>query len=131
MLEHLDDDAAAARELARVVRPGGRVWITVPLAYRYILPPLWPVYLGHDRRLGHKRHYDEASLVRVLRLAGFKHVETTYSGHAVKLLQLAVDRLLPLSPTKGHRLWWALERLDLRAVKRAYGALQLNAVFCR
>ena len=30
VLEHLDDDAAAARELARVVAPSGRVWATVP-----------------------------------------------------------------------------------------------------
>ena len=58
VLEHVEDDPKAAAELARVVRPGGRLWITVPLAYRYILPPLWPVYAWHDRKLGHKRHYD-------------------------------------------------------------------------
>ena len=131
VLEHLDDDRRAARELARVVQPGGLVWVTVPLAYRYILPPLWPVYLRHDRKLGHKRHYDEAALVDVLGQAGLRHVETTYTGHAVKVLQLALDRLLPLSASPRDRLWWLLERLDLRAVGRPWGALQLNAVFRR
>jgi len=131
VLEHLDDDVRAVRELARVVRPGGLVWVTVPLAYRYILPPLWPLYVWHDRRIGHKRHYHEAALVRIFEQAAFSHVATTYTGHVVKLLQLVLDRLLPLSKKRRDRLWWSLERLDLRAVRRAYGALQLNAVFRR
>ena len=129
VLEHVEDDPKAAAELARVVRPGGRLWITVPLAYRYILPPLWPVYAWHDRKLGHKRHYDESGLVGLLRRSGLVHAETTYTGHAVKVLQLAVDRLLPSSTPRGNRVWWRLERLDLRASHRPYGALQLNVVF--
>ena len=128
VLEHLDDDSSAAGELARVVRPGGLIWITVPLAYRYILPPLWPVYAWHDRKLGHKRHYDQAAIVRLFGRYGLKHAGTTYTGHAVKVLQLVVDRLLSSSTPRGHRIWWSLERLDLRASRRAYGALQLNAV---
>lgn len=131
VLEHLDDDGAAARELARVVRPGGLVWITVPLAYRYILPPLWPVYRRHDRKLGHKRHYDELALSRVLADAGLHHDETTYTGHFVKVVQYALDRLLPSSWRRRERVWWSLERADLRASRRPYGALQLNAVFRR
>jgi ubiquinone/menaquinone biosynthesis C-methylase UbiE len=129
VLEHVDDDPSAAGELARVVSPGGLIWITVPLAYRFILPPLWPVYAWHDRKLGHKRHYDEAAIVRLLGRFGLTHDETTYTGHAVKVLQLALDRLVPSSTPRGNRIWWSLERLDLRASRRAYGALQLNAVF--
>jgi SAM-dependent methyltransferase len=131
VLEHLDDDAAAASELARVVRPGGRVWITVPLAYRYILPPLWPAYLWHDRRIGHRRHYDERGLVRLFERVGLHHLGTTYTGHAVKVLQLLLDRTLPVAEATRDRIWWRLERRDLRAVGRRYGALQLNAVFRR
>jgi SAM-dependent methyltransferase len=47
-LEHLDDDAAAAREIGRVVREGGRVVATVPALQR-----LWTesdVYFDHRRR---------------------------------------------------------------------------------
>jgi SAM-dependent methyltransferase len=131
VLEHLDDDAPAAAELARVVRPGGIVWITVPVAYRYILPPIWPFYLRRDRDLGHRRHYSEQSLTRALGHAGLSHIETTYTGHAVKILQLALDRVLPQSWRSRDRIWWSLERRDLRAVTRAYGSLQLNAVFRR
>jgi ubiquinone/menaquinone biosynthesis C-methylase UbiE len=131
VLEHLDDDAAAVAELGRVVRPGGRIWVTVPLAYRYILPPLWPAYLWHDRRIGHKRHYDEHALVRLFERFGLRHVATTYTGHAVKVLQLVLDRMLPISADARDRLWWSLERRDLGAQRRRYGALQLNAVFER
>ena len=53
-LEHVDDDVAALTELARVVRDGARVWLTVPLAYRYMPPPAWPWYWLHDRRMGHR-----------------------------------------------------------------------------
>jgi SAM-dependent methyltransferase len=130
VLEHLDDGGAVA-ELGRVVRPGGLVWITVPLAYRYMLPPLWPVYRRHDRKLGHKRHYDVSALEYVLGGSGMRRVETTYTGHAVKILQLVLERLLPASWSAHDRIWWSLERLDLRAARRAYGALQLNAVFRR
>lgn len=129
VLEHLDDDLAAINELARVIRPNGLLWITVPNAYRYIPPPLWPVYLIHDRKLGHKRHYDAATLTRRVSGSGFHHVSTLFSGHPVKVLQLAVDRLLPLSDRRRSRIWWNLEGRDLRAHKRALGALQLNAVF--
>jgi hypothetical protein len=59
------------------------------------------------------------------------HVETSYSGHPVKILQLVLDRLLPTSIAARDRLWWQLEHLDLRAAGRAYGALQLSAVFER
>jgi SAM-dependent methyltransferase len=131
VLEHLDDDGAAAAELSRVVMPLGRVWITVPLAYRYILPPLWPAYLWHDRRIGHRRHYDEQRLVELLDRVGLRHLTTTYTGHAVKVLQLALDRVLRVDQRRRDRLWWALERRDLRAQGRPYGALQLNVVVQR
>jgi SAM-dependent methyltransferase len=131
VLEHLDDDAEAADELARVVRTGGRIWITVPHAYRYIPPPLWPFYLVHDRRIGHKRHYDEARLKRLFETRGFRHVETQWTGHPVKVAQYA----LTLVAERLHRdmtsVWWSLERADLRARRRRLGALQISAVFER
>ena len=131
VLEHLDDDTSAAAELARVVRPGGLVWITVPNAYRYIPPPLWPVYLVHDRRLGHKRHYDERRLVGLLERAGLQHVRTEYSGHPVKLAQLAVERLVPAAREPRSPIWWRFEAHDRRRPGRALGSLQLNAIFRR
>jgi SAM-dependent methyltransferase len=131
VLEHLDDDLAAASELARVLRPGGRVWVTVPHAFRYMLPPVWPVYWVHDRRIGHKRHYDEARLTSLFDEAGLEHVETHFSAHPVKLAQVAATALVPAMRRRTSRAWWALERLDRRARRRAVGAVHLSAVFER
>ena len=47
VLEHLDDDAAAVAELARVLEPRGRVWVTVPHAYRLMPPLVWPACWLH------------------------------------------------------------------------------------
>jgi SAM-dependent methyltransferase len=114
VLEHLDDDVQAVSELSRVLEPGGLLWITVPLALRYVPPPFWPIYRRHDRKLGHKRHYDERSLGRLLGSAGFERVETMYTGHPVKLLQLAASRVLSERRALGNRLWWLLDARGAR-----------------
>jgi SAM-dependent methyltransferase len=131
VLEHLDDDRSAVLELARVVRPGGRVWFTVPHAFRYIPPPIWPLYWWHDRRIGHKRHYDEAGLTRLCRAVGLEHVSTHFSAHPLKLLQVAAELVFPQLRRERSRVWWALEQRDRRAADRALGAMNLSAVFRR
>lgn len=131
VLEHLEDDHAAVDELARVLKPGGRVWLTVPNAFRYMPPPIWPMYWWHDRRIGHMRHYDERRLVELCAASGLEHVRTYFSGHPVKLLQLALTMALPALRRPRSPLWWRLEARDRRGAHRALGALQLNAVFRR
>jgi ubiquinone/menaquinone biosynthesis C-methylase UbiE len=131
VLEHLDDDRPAVGELARVLRPGGRLWLTVPHAFRYMTPPAWPFYWLHDRRIGHKRHYDEKSLVRLGAAFGLEHVRTRYSAHTVKLAQYAGARLFPRMRDPRSRLWWRLEQADRRAESRRYGAMHISVVLRR
>lgn len=71
VLEHLDDDLAAMREISRVLRPGGLVFVTVP-AYRF----LWSV---HDEALGHRRRYMASEVHRLLNAAGFTVERRTYA----------------------------------------------------
>ncbi|RJK96886.1 class I SAM-dependent methyltransferase [Vallicoccus soli] len=62
VLEHLEDDAAAVREVARVLRPGGTFLVAVPADMR-----LWS---AHDEAVGHVRRYDRAGLVAAVVAGG-------------------------------------------------------------
>lgn len=62
VLEHLDDDAAALRNLARALRPGSAIVVQVP-AHRWLFGEA-------DRALGHRRRYDATSLRRALVRSG-------------------------------------------------------------
>jgi SAM-dependent methyltransferase len=62
VLEHVNDDALAAREIARVLVPGGKALITVPA-----FPSLWGL---QDRQAFHKRRYRLNPLLTLLRSNG-------------------------------------------------------------
>ena len=68
--QHLGDDRAAARELARVVRPGGVAIVTVP-AFQELWSP-------HDEALDHQRRYRLHEIEAVLRDAGLTIEHSTY-----------------------------------------------------
>jgi SAM-dependent methyltransferase len=129
VFEHLDDDDVAAAELARVLRPGGRVWVTTPHAYLQMPPFVWPAYWWHDRRIGHKRHYGDDRLRTLFARHGLTHVETQFTGHPVKLLQYAALLAAERFNRDITQFWWRLERADLRAIRRAFWAIQISAVF--
>jgi SAM-dependent methyltransferase len=70
VLEHLDDDQLAAREIARVLSPGGVAVVAVP-AVRW----LWS---DHDVALEHRRRYQLAELELVLEQAGLSIRHSSY-----------------------------------------------------
>jgi SAM-dependent methyltransferase len=70
VLEHMRDDSAFLASLRQHLRPGGRIYLTVP-AFQF----LWS---REDDDAGHFRRYTRRSLAEVLRSAGFQVEYTTY-----------------------------------------------------
>lgn len=64
VLEHVEDDCAALASIARKLKPGGRILITVPAH-----PWMWS---AHDVVNHHHRRYTRATLRKVIGDAGLK-----------------------------------------------------------
>jgi SAM-dependent methyltransferase len=73
VMEHIPDDAAAAAELARVLKPGGTLAVTVPTWFpEQVCWKLSDEYHAPFVPGGHVRIFTEASLRRRFRDAGLK-----------------------------------------------------------
>lgn len=122
VLEHLDDDAAALGELARVLRPGGLLLVTVPAnPYRYD----WT-----DRWAGHRRRYTVEGLREVIEAAGLIDVTVTAWGFPLtglyhrQVYRRALRRRLAAGG--GQAVGGAPPRLVSRVVR---AALEIDSAF--
>jgi SAM-dependent methyltransferase len=106
-LEHLDDDASAAREIGRVVREGGRVIATVPA-----LKSLWS---KSDDYYEHRRRYSRAQLTALFR-ERFTIEKAKFWGFPIVL---AYDTLFLLPMNKRRARKNVDEDAALQSVARA------------
>jgi SAM-dependent methyltransferase len=100
VIEHLDDDLGALRELRRTVAPGGSLLITVP-AYSW----LWS---GHDEINHHHRRYTRRSLRAVAEQAGWQEQRTTYFNSLllpVAILLRVLDKVNTKTTESSLDLW--------------------------
>jgi ubiquinone/menaquinone biosynthesis C-methylase UbiE len=96
LLEHVPDDALALAELLRILRPGSRAVIVVPVG-----PGSYDYY---DRFLGHERRYARGELARKAVAAGFELLEDIHLG-------------APLYPA-----FWAVKQRNRRLYEHLQGA---------
>jgi SAM-dependent methyltransferase len=71
VLEHIEDDAAALRDLYRTLEPGGWLFVYVP-AFQIL-------YTSMDAHVGHHRRYRISSLVDCVKQAGFEVERSAYT----------------------------------------------------
>ena len=120
VLEHIDDDEAVLRQMARVLAPGG-----VLLLY---VPAFDALFGAMDRRVGHLRRYTRGVLCDRVRRSGFaveaaRYVDSLgfFAALAYRLLPAADGQLDARSVRLYDRAVFPLSlRLD-RAVGRWFG----------
>ena len=115
VLEHLPDDRAGLREMARVLQPGGVLIITVP-AHRF----LWS---EHDEALAHRRRYSARELRRLLEEVGAEVVKLSpvvVVAFGPILVFRLLQRLRPKLPGEP--------RTDLRVLKPWLNNLLIGAL---
>jgi len=122
VLEHIDDDEKVIDNISFALRDKGYVYICVPNTYLRMWPFLWPIYVYHDIKIGHKRHYSVEGLTKKFIGSGFKKYTCFYNGHLIKLYQLVLDKLEKIDDSK----WWELERKDIN--DNSMG-LQMNVIY--
>ena len=120
VLEHVDDDRAALRSIARRLKPGGSILITVPA-----FPWMWS---AHDVANHHRRRYTKKTLRAALGDAG---LTPTFTGYFNSILfpAAAAARLAGrltskegsdgnLPPRPVNSLFESLFRLERHAIGR-------------
>jgi len=70
LIEHTRDDLSVMRELYRVLRPGGILFITVP-AFMCLWGP-------HDEKNEHFHRYSKKDIIRITKESGFKILRCHY-----------------------------------------------------
>lgn len=133
VLEHLNDDVAGAREIFRVLQPGGAAVIFVPA-----FDCLWG---QNDVHSHHRRRYRRVTLENAVRAAGFDIERIGYFNSLLFLPTWAVrlgERVFPQAaraieyqskPTLMNRLLANIFRLELPWI-RQQGLPFGTSIFC-
>lgn len=99
VLEHIEDDESALQSLTHLLKPGGRVVITVP-AYQWM-------YGKHDTLLHHYRRYSRKAVKQLVATSDFEIQRLTYFNtlmFPLTLLAFITDSLAPVDKCTGYEV---------------------------
>lgn len=112
ILEHVQDDDRALRELSRVAAPDARMLMSVPLHES--------AWTGFDEFVGHYRRYEPADIVRKLEAHGWSIEQSAVYGMQPSSKTLLKLGEWYLTHQRERALWWynrVLMPLGLRLQK--------------
>jgi len=121
ILEHIPNEKEAVVEWKRILKPYGKIYITVPLKFKYLWPIFWPVNYIHDKRIGHLRRYDLQSLRYKFNMEPIRYY---YTGHFWKVAGALMSIIL-----KTNKFDDCLEKWDEKLLPNKYGASNIIVVF--
>jgi SAM-dependent methyltransferase len=115
VIEHVEDDARALREVARVLAPNGYLLLTVPA-----FPSLWGL---QDERAHHKRRYRMRPLLHLLEAAGIASLHSYYFNYllfgpiwlarqAIRIMNVELESENEVNAPALNRLLTLIFRLD-------------------
>ncbi len=120
ILEHLVNERKAIKEWKRIVKPQGKIFLTVPIKYKYIWPFFWPIHFVYDKKIGHLRRYD---LKTIKEKFGMKVEKVYYSGYLIKMIYLLISLFY-----KNRKLDTFIERMDSKLSSIPWGASNIIVV---
>jgi SAM-dependent methyltransferase len=120
VLEHIEYDIETLRQLKRILKPDGKIFIYVPA--------MAVLYSSMDEKVGHHRRYSRHSLNEVCRKAGYRVRNCLYADSlgfpATLLFKLSGNTSGDLNPSMlvlYDRWIFPLSRLCDRIVSRFFG----------
>lgn len=111
IIEHVDEDAVAVKEIRRVLKNKGKALITVPA-----FPSLWGL---QDEKSFHKRRYRRKNLLNLIQNSGLKILEHHYFNYllflpiwtARQIIRMMNVRLESENQVNSPLINWVLTRI--------------------
>ncbi|QQG47070.1 MAG: class I SAM-dependent methyltransferase [Candidatus Woesebacteria bacterium] len=126
VLEHIPNESAAIIEWKRITKNNGKIFVTIPLSFKYIWPFFWLVNYLYDRMLGHLRRYDLNSLQKKF---GLEIEQVYYTGHLIKFLWFLISRPFLGGIRSSSKIDYFFEDLDQKFENIPFGASNLVVIF--
>jgi SAM-dependent methyltransferase len=121
VLEHIQDDAAALRQVQRILRPGGILVLEVPAG-----PELFDVY---DRLLMHYRRYRMPELRKLVAANGLQVRSASHLGALIYPAFYLVKRWNKRYLSETAATQRSVVERDISTTRASFGGLALKMVF--